>query len=272
MRTVLTPTAEHLDLDAETLDRHPNDDSLEFPDGEVYVQLEGVEDVEDALVVHSGAPGPNTGLMHLFGTLELLRENDVDVEVMFTYFPYGMQDEEFFPGTLNYASSILRKLEEYYRVEEIHAVDAHFAHRDWTSDYGFHNLNSFPWIRDERGIEDRVVMGPDLGAVERFGIPGFEKERKGSRQVEMKGEMDVEGEDVVVFDDIIETGTTMLEAHDALKEEGAETVEAAAVHGVMEEGVDRVAERFDRLHLTNTVESEHADVDIEPFLREELNL
>ncbi|MDY6774011.1 MAG: hypothetical protein SVS85_02325, partial [Candidatus Nanohaloarchaea archaeon] len=107
--------------------------------------------------------------MYLYGILERLREEGISTEVLFTYFPYGMQDEEFFEGTLNRARSILRKLEDYYSVESIRAVDAHFPHRDWTSEFAFRNLSSFPLIREEVGMEDYMVVGPDLGAVNRFG-------------------------------------------------------------------------------------------------------
>ncbi|UTF55564.1 hypothetical protein [Natronosalvus rutilus] len=49
MDTIVTPTAEHLDLDAARLDPHPQNEYRLFPDGEVYVQLESVAETESAL-------------------------------------------------------------------------------------------------------------------------------------------------------------------------------------------------------------------------------
>ncbi len=271
MTAVLTPPAAHLDLEAVELAPHPNNDTLQFPDGEVYVQLD-LDGVEQATVVHSGAPDPNTGVMYLYGVLERLREEDIPADVAFTYMPYGMQDAAFFPGTLNQAKAILRKLTGYYTVQDVYAVDPHFAHRDWVAALPFHILHAFPLIDEAVDMGDYTVVGPDLGAVERFGIQGFRKERKSAEEVELSGDIDIDGENVLVFDDIIETGGTMAAAYEKLADAGAERIEAAAVHGVLQEGVDRVAAQYDALHLANTVDREQATVSIEPLLRQELNV
>ncbi|MDY6774012.1 MAG: phosphoribosyltransferase family protein, partial [Candidatus Nanohaloarchaea archaeon] len=95
--------------------------------------------------------------------------------------------------------------------------------------------------------------------------------RKGE-EVELEGELDVAGEDVLVFDDIVETGSTMVEAYRELEEQEADRIEAAAVHGVLEEGVERAANVFDRFYLTNTVERDYANISVEPLLKSHLNL
>lgn len=271
MTIICTPQASHLDTAATGLQPHPDNQTLQFPDGEVYVHLD-LDGVEQASVVHSGIPEPNTGLMYLFGVLERLREDGVDAEVAFSYMPYGMQDEDFFSGTLNYARALLRKLEGYYGVEQVYAVDAHFSHRGWVDSFSFRGLDAFPLIQEAVSMEEYVVIGPDLGAVERFGIEGFEKEREDAETVRLDGEVDVEGRNVLVFDDIIETGGTMAAAYDTVQEAGAERIEAAAVHGVLEEGVERVQETYDQLYLTNTIDRETATVGIEPLIRDALNL
>lgn len=271
MTAILTPPASHLDLDAQELAEHPHNDTRRFPDGEVYVQL-ALDGVDSATVLHAGMPEPNDGMMHLYGVLDRLREEGVPAEVAFTYMPYGMQDDVFFPGTLNRARAILRKLVDYYDVQQVHAVDAHFAHRGWAADLPFQNIHAFPRIDQAVQMEEYTVVGPDLGAVERFGIEGFRKERTSAEEVTLEGDLDVEGRNVLVFDDIIETGGTMAAAYDRLVEQGAERIEAAAVHGVLEQGVERVADQYDRLHLANTVDRDAASVSIEPLLRDRLNL
>jgi phosphoribosylpyrophosphate synthetase len=76
MAVIQTPTAEHLELEGRTLKRHPRNDSLRFPDGEVYVQLEEVAELDEATVVHAGAPEPNAGMVQLYGLLKLLKQED----------------------------------------------------------------------------------------------------------------------------------------------------------------------------------------------------
>lgn len=266
MDIICTPAAEHLDLDAHTLDRHPSNDSREFPDGEVYVQLERVASLDEALIVHSGAPDPNDGMMYLYGLLDLLAEHDVRTEVCLTYAPYSRQDASFFPGTLNYAESILHLLAT--AADHVHTIDAHFAPHDWTGQYPYTDHRALPHIQEQVAMDDYVTIGPDTGAQERFDLAGYDKERKSAYDVELTGAVDVDGRNVLVFDDLIATGSTMIEAHQRLKEQGAARIEAAAVHGILQRGIDRVTDAYDALHLTNAINRAEANVPIEPIVRD----
>ena len=267
MEIIVTPTAEHLDLDAIRLDEHPQNESRRFPDGEVYVQLASVTDIESALVVHAGQPNPNSGLASLYGLLALLENHDVAVTLCFTYVPYGMQDKSFYPGTVNYARCLLDHVGKD-PVREVFVIDPHFGHRDWITEYPLTQLRAFPLVQERvsEELDDFVVVGPDMGAVSRFGIPSFEKTRTGAYEVELAGELDVDGRNVVVFDDLIETGGTMVAAYNRLKSQGADTVVAAAVHGVLDEGIQRVKATYDGLYLTNTIETAAGNVPIEPLV------
>ncbi|MDY6789309.1 MAG: hypothetical protein SVV03_05100, partial [Candidatus Nanohaloarchaea archaeon] len=192
MELILTPSAEHLELDGRTFQPHPKSGAREFPDGEVYVHIPGAEDIDEALVVHSGMPEPNRGLECLRGTLELLKEKDVGTNLFLTYFPYGMQDSEFFEGDLNKARALLKEFRDFYQVNKIYSMDVHFSNREWFQrKYStfLENLHMFPRIRRKIKMEDYLVVVPDSGAVDRFGIDrGFEKERRSSFEVEIRGE------------------------------------------------------------------------------------
>lgn len=270
MTVIRTPTAEHLDLGGVTLAAHPENGTRLFPDGEVYVQLEEVAELTEAVVVHGGAPHPNRGLAYLYGLLDLLREHDVPTTVCFTYMPYSRQDASFHDGTLNHARHLIDRLLRD-GADHVYAVDPHCGHHDWVP-AAFTTINAYPLLRDAVDMDEYVIVGPDAGAVDRFGIPGFEKERRNSTDIELSGEMDVAGRDVLVFDDIIASGNTMVAAYDRVREQGADRVEAAAVHGVLQDGVERVADTFDALHLTNTVDREEATVDVTPLLAKRLDL
>ncbi|WP_435346676.1 ribose-phosphate diphosphokinase [Haloarchaeobius sp. HRN-SO-5] len=271
MEYIVTPSAEHLDVDARRLAEHPKNGSRQFPDGEVYVQLDGLDSLDEAAVIHAGQPHPNRGLAYLYGTLALLDEHDVTTRVAFTYVPYSRQDEAFYDGSLNYVRSLLETVTRWYDVTGVYAVDPHFSHREWYRDVPVETIRAFPAIQDSVEMDDYVVVGPDLGAVERFGVPGFRKERETAYDVELTGELDVDGRDVLVFDDIVATGGTMVDAYRRLREQGAESVQAAAVHGVIDEGVRRVRNTFDALYLTNSVASEWASVPVEPLVERALD-
>jgi len=266
MELLVTPPAEHLSLEAARLREHP-DGGRRFPDGEVYVRLPPLEG--PVALVHAGQPAPNEGLAYLYGALAALRERGHTVRLVFTYTPYCRQDRAFEAGTLNYARAMLRDLADC--VERIYAVDPHFAHREWVEGVPVERIRALPALRDAVGMEEYAVVGPDLGAVQRFGLRGFRKQRGGG-EVSLTGDLNVAGENVLVFDDMIATGGTMVAARERLLEQGAATVRAAAVHGVLESGVERVREAFDGLYLTNSIADRGGEVRVEPLVRAALEV
>jgi ribose-phosphate pyrophosphokinase len=269
-KAILTPTAEHLEIDRIKLGKHPKDGKREFPDGEVFVQIPEVENLEEAVLIHSGMPEPNRGLMYLYNALKILKQNEIKTQVVFTYFPYGMQDKEFYKGCLNSARHIIDKLTKYYGVEKIYIFEPHFKNAEWLSNYQVESLDVMKAVKSKTDT-DSEFLAPDEGAGDRFGVKNFKKDRKNSRDVKIEGEIK-NAESIVVIDDIIETGGTMQEIAKVLRSQYVESIEAAAIHGVMEEGIEKTARAYDNLYLTNTIKNKHSNIKIEPVLREELEL
>jgi len=102
-----------------------------FPDGEIYMRIVKANKLKNkrVVVLHSGAPRPNEGLMELELILQILRDYKIKPEVFFTYFPYGMQDEVFEKGETNVAENLIEKLVNYYKVKKIYVIDPHFEGR-----------------------------------------------------------------------------------------------------------------------------------------------
>lgn len=261
MARLLTPWADHLDIEGRSFDSYPEDGGHRFPDDEVYVRLDGVDDLDQATIVHSGWE-PNAGLVFLEAAVELLREHDVAVDVVFAYMPYARQDTEHHGGDLNQAQAIVRRLTEYHAVRRIHALDPHCAGQDWVQEYPFQPISAVDRLLGAVDLDDPIIVGPDLGAADRFGIEGFRKQRRSARSVSVSGDLDVAGRDVVVLDDMIATGGTLCAAHDRLRDQGANQIVAAAVHGVLEEGITRVRQEYDDVYLTDSMPNEAANVSV----------
>src|SRR5580765_7742513 len=96
---IVTSNAEHI---ARILSKNPDfhihyleknkDGKRHFPDGETYVNLGELCNTK-TVVLHSGAPNPNDGLVELEFVLGILKERNVKrIELFITYFPYGQQD------------------------------------------------------------------------------------------------------------------------------------------------------------------------------------
>ena len=95
----------------------------------------------------------------------------------------------------------------------------------------------------KKDLRDPVLVSPDAGGVERAraiakrlnaGLAIIDKRRDGPNvAVFMHLIGDVEGKDVVIIDDMIDTAGTLIQAVDAVRREGARRILAAAVHGVL---------------------------------------
>ncbi len=247
-----------------------------FPDGEVYTQIPEIDDINGRVVVlHSGAPNQNAGIIELEAILDVLQASETDdkrinAEVFFTYFPYGKQDLVFQKGESNIAHDVVNRIMTYYFVDTMYTVDAHFAARQWVNDFHIINTTAVSLLQDKANDvypETSILyIGPDAGSRRRSGLRSFNKVRMNSYLTRIQNDEElkeaVKGRIVGVVDDIIETGGTMLSCYDVCMEYGAKEVIALATHGVLEEGIKKVQDKYSQLYLTNSINRPEANVDI----------
>ncbi len=250
-----------------------------FPDGEIYARIPEVKTMSGrTVIIHSGMPRPNDGLVELKMVLEILKESNVQPEVFFSYFAYGMQDHADQDGAINAAENILKELVHYYAVQKIWTVDAHFWGRDFTNNYPIKNLSAVEILK-QAALKDNpgmIFITPDMGSQRRTGIAGVEKQRLNSFETKMKEESadwlseTVSGKDIGVVDDLLETGGTMAKFYDECKSRGAKKVSALITHGVLKKGIKRIAEKYDSLYLANTIKNKSANINISELISDNL--
>jgi len=239
-----------------------------FPDGEIYVKILKTRRLKNkrVIVLHSGAPKPNEGLMELELILQILRDNKIEPEVFFAYFPYGMQDKVFEKGETNVAENLIEKLINYYQVKKIYTIDPHFGGRKWAKKYPIISISAVP-ILIEKAKEDFgkniLFLSPDIGGKRRTKIPGFKKKRLNSFDVKIfSPSSNLKGKIVGVVDDMIKTGGTLLKFYKIAKKAGAKKIIALITHGVMPDGISKIKRRYLKLYLTNTIKRKDSNIDI----------
>lgn len=279
MKTYIIPTTKTLHLvkkftkikDLEVLFLEKNKDKKNnFPEQEFYLKIPRIKDIKGRVVVlHSGQPSPNEGLIELEMILEILKTNkNIKCEVFFSYFPYGQQDEVFEKGELNMAESIVKKLLGYYKVKKIYIIDAHFFNKGWIKKYPIKNILPLDLFKEKvlKQTDDIIFLSPDEGAEKRTGLEGAKKKRQDSYNVtarlEKKLENKIKGKTVVVVDDIIETGGTLIRFYNNFLKGKAKKSYVFVTHGALEQGIEKIKKTYDKVYLTNSIDTKHANLDI----------
>jgi len=260
-----------------------------FPDGEKYLRvLDDVKD-ENLVVVHSIHHTPDELLFEYLLLVDTLRDLGAKRIVSFIpYFAYARQDERFNPGeALSFKT--VSKLIESVGTDEIYTIDMH-QHRVIRSSDVFripsHNLSAMPLLADYmRSIYNKrkpLVIGPDAEAEQWAKLAAdrlqsdydvFEKKRLGPDKVEIRPrKSNARDRDILIVDDIISTGGTIVEAMKVLLSQEAKSVSVACTHPLLVSGAlmkirDAGAEN---VVGTDTVPSPISYVSVAPLIAEQV--
>ncbi|MEM3463401.1 MAG: ribose-phosphate diphosphokinase [Candidatus Bathyarchaeia archaeon] len=218
-----------------------------FPDGESYVRLEGTVEGETAVIVQTTSPPQDQRLIQLALMVDAAKRNNAKTIIaVVPYLAYARQDKLFLKGEAISIEAIARMLKAA-GVDSLITVNIHEKNVLARFPFPAKNLSAIPILAEyfkRRGFKDAFALAPDKGAIhivqEAAKVLGcecgyLEKHRDrytGLVSVEKK-EFNVEGKTVVIFDDIISTGGTIMAATKLLYELGAAEVYAACVHPLL---------------------------------------
>lgn len=251
-----------------------------FPDGEGYVRIERETLEKEVVLVQNTYPDSN--LVELLLLLDAARGLGAEkVTCVIPYFGYARQDRRFNPGEALSAKVMLRHLE--MEMDRLLTIDLHKPDvLEWFARAPAKDLKAAPAIGEyfmDHGID--LVLGPDKGAVQRASevanVIGCEsdhlqKVRLSGTEVEITpSQVDARGKAVLIVDDIISTGGTIIAASNELKRLGARKVYASCTHGLFTGGaVDKLSGVCDLVVSTNTLESEVSKISVAKVVAKEL--
>jgi ribose-phosphate pyrophosphokinase len=260
-----------------------------FPDGEMYLRV--VDDVknESVAVIQSIHHTPDELLFEYLLLVDTLKDLGASrVTAFIPYFAYARQDERFKPGeALSFRT--VTKLMESVGTDEIYTIDMH-QHRVLKSSEVFkipaHNLSAMPlladYIKKTGEVQKPLVIGPDAEAeqwakiaADRLGTDYdvFEKKRLGDAHVEVRPrKSNAKGRDVLIVDDIISTGGTIVEAAKILLSQGANKVAVACTHPILAPGALEKIEKAGVVSVvgTDTVPGPISRVSVAPLIASEI--
>ncbi len=217
-----------------------------FSDGEVFVQINENVRGADVFVIQPTCPPVNDNLMELLVMIDALKRASARrITTVLPYYGYARQDRKVQPR-VPISAKLVADLLTAAGTDRVLALDLHAGQIQGFFDIPVDHLFAAPVMIDYLGkkdLVDPVVVAPDAGGVERAraiakrmraGLAIIDKRREGpnvSLFMHLIG--DVKGKDVVIIDDMIDTGGTVVQAVEALKREGAQRILACGVHPVL---------------------------------------
>ncbi|QOI99222.1 MAG: ribose-phosphate diphosphokinase [Phycisphaeraceae bacterium] len=247
-----------------------------FPDGEVLVKLD--EDVRgrDCFVLLSTCEPVNDNLMELLVYIDCLkRASAARVTCVIPYFGYARQDRKD-EGRVPITAKLVANLITKAGADRVLAVDLHAAQIQGFFDLPVDHLSATPvfvehFNASRPSLGNLCLVSPDVGNVKVAetmanllgGDLAIINKRRLSGSAVTTGNLigTVEGKTVLMFDDMISTAGTVVEAARLVLDKGATQVIAAATHGVLVgPALERLAgDLITKVVVTNTIPSGRED-------------
>ncbi|WP_457742388.1 ribose-phosphate diphosphokinase [Thermococcus sp.] len=245
-----------------------------FPDGEKYVRILGSG--KEVTVVSSTFAPQDEKIVELLLLGDALREKGFKkLRAVVPYLAYSRQDRVTKEGEPISVRAVMRALGLYY--DELYVFDIHNPETLRFFPGKAVNVSPARVIANyfRKKLDDGIVLAPDRGALgraravaEELGLEysHFEKRRVSPTEVEIRPvDINVQNKNVLIVDDIISTGGTMIKAAGILRKLGARKIFVGVTHGVFVEGaIEKVNKAVDELAVTNTIPTSVSRISIVP--------
>ncbi len=240
-----------------------------FSDGEVRVKVEDNVRGKDVFVVQPTCPPVNENLMELLVMLDALKRASARrITAVIPYFGYARQDRKDQPR-VPITAKLVANLLTVAGADRVLTLDLHAGQVQGFFDIPVDHLyavNVFiDYFKKKKIDGNLVVVSPDVGGIKmarayakRFsaGLAIVDKRRNSPDSTEVMHILgEVKNKNAILVDDLIATGSSLVEAAKALREAGAKKIYACVTHGVLSGNAVSKLENspIDFLVITNSI-------------------
>lgn len=242
-----------------------NVDVKRFSDGEIWVKyLENIRG-RDLYIVQSTQP-PAENLMELLILLDAAkRASAKKVTAVIPYFGYSRQDRKDQPR-VSITAKLVANLITKAGADRVVTMDLHAAQIQGFFDIPFDHLYASPIFTSLfKGMENMVVVSPDMGGIKLarsyaqrldLNLVVIDKRRPKHNFAEVMNIIgSVDGKDVLLVDDLMDTGGTFVSAIKSLKERGAQKIFGAITHPLLSgNAVQRIEDsEITKLYVSDSI-------------------
>lgn len=251
-----------------------------FSDGEIFVQInENIRGSHVFICQPTNPPADN--MMELLMMIEACRRASAsNITAVIPYFGYARADRKEMPR-VSITAKLVADLLTVAGANRVITMDLHAAQIQGFFSIPVDHLYSSILFNDyleKIPTNDLVVVSPDVGSIKvarafaktmHAGLAIIDKRRPDLNKAEVVNIIgDVEGHDVIIRDDMIDTAGTLTEAAYALKEKGCGKLYAAAAHGVLSgKAIERLmASPIEKVIISDSIYHEAGKLPPEKFV------
>ncbi len=241
---------------------------VQFSDGELQPSFKETVRGAFVFIVQSTFP-PAENLMELLLMIDAAyRASAYKVVAVIPYYGYARQDRKD-KERVPIGAKLVANMLTAANVSRIMTMDLHAdqiqGFFDIPVDHLFASSVFIPYIKENFNLNNVVIAAPDMGASKRANkyasllhvplVICYKARTKPNEVAEMRVIGDVKGKDVIIVDDIVDTGGTLIKAAEVMFEMGAKSVIAAITHPVLSGNAYQRIENSDitQLLVTDTI-------------------
>jgi ribose-phosphate pyrophosphokinase len=249
-----------------------------FPDGESKITLSGKLSKNKTIVVQSIYPPVDSNLIQALVLTSKAKEYSNEVIVVIPYLGYARQDREFLPGEI-VTMKVLGKLFKGAGASKVIVVDIHSKMGLKYFKIKSENVTAVPDLVKyfkKINLKNPLVVSPDQGGKERakefakqFGsefiaLSKTRDRKTGKVKIKTTGLDEVKGRDLILVDDMISTGGSIVKATEFLKKQKCNRVFVACTHGLLMNSAAKKIRKagVSKIISTNTIPGKTSVVDI----------
>ena len=256
-----------------------------FPDGESKITINQIPKKSIVVVVQSTYPPVDSNLLELLSIVSKVQKFSSKVYAVIPYMGYARQDREVLGGEI-VTIGVIGRLLKSAGVKKVLTVDIHSKLALKELKISSENVSAMDVLVKyfkKLKMKEPLVVSPDMGGQERakkfadllktdFIALKKHRDRKTGKVNILSDKVDVKNRDLILVDDMISTGGSIVKATQFLKKQKCKRVFVACTHALL---VNDAAKKIKRAGVsqivsTNTIPGESAKVDVSRVIADAL--
>ena len=217
-----------------------------FSDKEMYVRINENIRGKDVFLIQPTSPPANENLMELLIMIDAFqRASARRITAVISYYGYGRQDRKDEPR-VPITAKLVANLVTTAGADRVLSIDLHAAQIQGFFDIKVDHLFAAPVFVDyfiSKNLKNLVILSPDMGGIRRArayanrldaSLAVIDKRRTGANKAEVLNVVGkVKGKQILIVDDMIDTGGTLIAAVRALIKKGVQEIYVSATHPIL---------------------------------------